>query len=291
MRQVGRKSWILLAALFSFCWLVWAASGSSGPPAGVAVNKDLTNTLEYRRWWWSFSQRASPRGFVPERAKLQALEQIEEHKKVREGATRQLRKSDSRGVQGDKWVSIGPMPLLGALPVSGRIGDVAVNPGNSNHWLIGAAQGGVWETRNAGATWTPKTDDQASLAMGAIAFAPSNTNIIYAGTGEGVGSADAYAGLGLLKSTNGGSSWQLLATSNFAKASFSDIKVNPTNSNILLATFQEGRFATGGGAVDCRARRRADRPQATQGGRWTAGKAGASDDLWGAGHHGPRQLR
>ena len=88
--------------------------------------------------------------------------------------------------------------------MSGRIAAVAVDPSDVTHWLIGAAQGGVWETRSTGTTWTPKTDSQASLAMGAIAFAPSDPNIIYAGTGEANFSGDSYAGEGLLKSADGG---------------------------------------------------------------------------------------
>lgn len=246
MLRLTRKPFVVLASLLLYGWVSWAALGSPMPPVGLAQNRNLTNTIEYQRWWWAFSQRASPRGFIPEGAKLQALEQIKQHEKARQTATPQLRGSDApKEVQGDQWVSIGPAPLIiqqstPALPASGRIGNVAVNPGNSNHWLIGAAQGGVWETRDAGASWTPKTDDQACLAMGAIAFAPSDTNIIYAGTGEGVGSADAYAGVGLLKSTNAGSSWQLLATSYFSEASFSTIKVNPANPNILLAATVRG---------------------------------------------------
>ncbi len=255
MLELSRKLLVIPASLLLYCWLAWAASGSPLLPVGVAQNRTLTNTMEYQRWWWAFSQRASPRGFIPEGAKLQALEQIKQHDKERQTATSQIRESDVLGeVQGDQWVGIGPAPVIiqqstPTLPASGRVADVAVNPGNSNHWLIGAAQGGVWETRDAGATWTPKTDDQASLAMGAIAFAPSDTNIIYAGTGEGVSSTDAYAGLGLLKSTNAGSSWQLLATSYFAKASFSDIKVNPTNSNILLAATVRGLAGVSGGLL------------------------------------------
>jgi hypothetical protein len=253
--RLRRESLMVLASLLLYGWLAWSAAGSPMPPVGLAQNRNLTNTIEYQRWWWAFSQRASPRGFIPDGAKLQALEQIKQHEKARQTGTGQLRDSASPGeVQGDRWVSIGPAPLIiqqstPVLPASGRVADVSVNPGNSNHWLIGAAQGGVWETRDAGASWTPKTDDQASLAMGAIAFAPSDTNIIYAGTGEGVNSTDAYAGLGLLKSTNAGSSWQLLATSYFAKASFRVIKVNPANPNILLAATVRGLAGVSGGLL------------------------------------------
>lgn len=154
-------------------------------------------------------------------------------------------------IQGDQWNSIGPTPILGGQtfppsPVTGRVADVAVDPSNPDHWLIGAAQGGVWETSEAGATWIPRTDNEASLAMGAIAFAPSNPNIIYAGTGEAVFSADAYGGGGLLKSTDGGATWVLIS-SVFTRETFSDIKVDPADPNILLSAIADGgcfgRFA------------------------------------------------
>ena len=92
--------------------------------------------------------------------------------------------------------------------------------------------GGVWETHNSGVNWTPKSDDQASLAIGAVAFAPSNPSIIYAGTGEPNGGGDVYGGDGLLKSTDGGASWQLLAANLFAGGSFSSIIVDPANRKL-----------------------------------------------------------
>src|SRR5206468_11064427 len=128
--------------------------------------------------------------------------------------------------RGERWVNIGPAPILGEnfcpisppclldarRPTSGRVAAIAVEPADPAHWLIGAALGGIWETRDGGATWIPKTDDQASLAMGAIAFAPSDQNVIYAGTGE-VASAQGYFGAGLLKSTRRGTTRHLLASS------------------------------------------------------------------------------
>jgi photosystem II stability/assembly factor-like uncharacterized protein len=149
------------------------------------------------------------------------------------------------------WYNIGPQPINwfdGKQNLieqdCGRVPVVAVDPGSSNHWLIGAAQGGVWETFDAGNNWIPRTDDQASLAMGAIAFAPDNPSRVYAGTGEANFRGDAYAGAGLLVSDDGGSSWRMVNT-NFAKTSFSRIVVNPADSKNLSVATARGTAGVG----------------------------------------------
>ena len=117
---------------------------------------------------------------------------------------------------------------------------LAVDPWAAGHWLLGAAQGGIWETIDGGLNWLPRSDEQASLAMGAIQFAPNNPKIVYAGTGEGNFSRDSYAGMGLLKSINGGTSWFLVAGTPFAETAFSEIKVHSTNPNILVVATARG---------------------------------------------------
>jgi hypothetical protein len=151
--------------------------------------------------------------------------------------------------QGARWTSIGPtgtsLPQNSSTAVpwtSGRVQAVAVDPGNASHWLIGAAAGGVWETVDAGATWAPKTDNQASLAMGRIAFAPSSPNVTYAGTGEfgGLIGNVCYYGAGLLKSTDGSTTWTLLAPATFAGTTFTSLRVHVTNPDIVLAATAPG---------------------------------------------------
>jgi hypothetical protein len=76
----------------------------------------------------------------------------------------------------ERWTNIGPAPILQGQtdppsPTTGRVADIAVDPGDFDHWLIGAAQGGIWETRDAGTTWTARTDDQV--------FDPRNANILW----------------------------------------------------------------------------------------------------------------
>jgi hypothetical protein len=81
--------------------------------------------------------------------------------------------------------------------------------------LLGGAHGGLWKSTNAGSlssnpaavTWQALIDDQATLAVGAIALQPGNSNVILVGTGETDNSADSYYGMGILRFANGGSTW------------------------------------------------------------------------------------
>jgi photosystem II stability/assembly factor-like uncharacterized protein len=75
-------------------------------------------------------------------------------------------------------------------------------------FYFGAAGGGVWKTGNAGATWQSKSDGLGAAAIGAIAIAPSNPNVIYAGSGHPEPRYDIAAGNGMYKSIDAGEHWQ-----------------------------------------------------------------------------------
>ena len=116
--------------------------------------------------------------------------------------------------------------------VAGRATAVVVDPADSsgNTVFVGGAQAGIWKSTNAAAssadtvTWSPISDDQATLSIGAIAIQPGNKNpantVILAATGEANNSADSYFGLGILRSANGGSSWSLVSSANNGALSF-----------------------------------------------------------------------
>ncbi|HEX6367565.1 MAG TPA: hypothetical protein VF006_01455 [Longimicrobium sp.] len=155
-----------------------------------------------------------------------------------------------------RWTPLGPYAIPHGQtygsgpgsrpPVAGRISSVAVDPGNANHLLIGAAAGGVWQSKDAGATWIPRTDAQGTLATGTLAFTPGNPNIVYAGTGEG----DFYSalGVGLLRSMDNGTTWGVHCTAPFVGQGFYDLLVDPLNPNHLLAgtTAQLAESGNGG---------------------------------------------
>ena len=162
-----------------------------------------------------------------------------------------------------RWRPLGPFVIPhgqtygwgpGSRPsVAGRISSIAIDPSDSTHILAGAGGGGVWETRDAGATWEPRTDRKASLAIGAIAFAPSNPSVAYAGTGEG----DFFSrlGAGLLRTTDGGRTWNMRVRGPFVGCGFFDLAVDPLNADHVLAATEVGLYESTNGGSTFRRRR------------------------------------
>jgi photosystem II stability/assembly factor-like uncharacterized protein len=102
-----------------------------------------------------------------------------------------------------KWQFLGPNNI------SGRVTDVAVvAPKGKNYTIyVAAASGGVWKTDNEGTTWTPIFEHEVTAAVGDIAIAPSNSQILWVGTGEHNIFRSSQAGIGVYKSTDGGKTW------------------------------------------------------------------------------------
>jgi len=129
---------------------------------------------------------------------------------------------------GATWQSLGPTAVLTANfgVVTGRVSSIALDPSDStgNHAYIGTTGGGVWVTSNAAASnpspisFTPLTDfvsalesaDDASISIGAVAVQPGGTGVILAGTGDPNDVLDSYYGMGILRSTDGGTTWTLI---------------------------------------------------------------------------------
>ena len=231
------------------------AQNEAPPPIPPGLNHPgLTVRKQFQRWWYQYRPRSFGLGDIPADAKTQATQTAQVNSFVADFGAARAAKSAS-AVGGTRWKSLGPAPLNGGQigatggtrPMSGRVTSIAVDPANNNRWLIGAAQGGIWETRDAGVSWVAKSDNQASIAIGAIAFAPGNAKYVYVGTGESVNSTDAYAGAGMLKSIDGGLNWTLIGAPFFAKKTFSAIHVDPENHNIIVAATGDGiagmRFA------------------------------------------------
>jgi len=105
--------------------------------------------------------------------------------------------------KGMRWRMIGPFR-------GGRTVGATGVPGQPNVFYIGVNNGGVWKTTDYGHTWSPIFDDQPTGSVGALAVAPSNPQVIYVGSGEGLQRPDLSTGDGMFKSTDGGKTWRHL---------------------------------------------------------------------------------
>jgi hypothetical protein len=145
----------------------------------------------------------------------------------------------AEAIAGNVWTSIGPNN--GA----GRAIAVALHPGLPGTAIIGAAGGGAWKTTTGGVNWTPLTETIPNLSVGAIAYAPSDSNLVYLGTGEGGYAGDFIPGIGLLSSNDGGTTWNL-PTSVLASM-FYRIVVHPANANEIIVGTNRGALRSTAG--------------------------------------------
>src|SRR3954470_2797480 len=132
---------------------------------------------------------------------------------------------DSSTVAGFKWRTVGPANFMG------RLSDVVGIPSPSKTMFVAAAGGGIWKTTNNGVTWRPVFDDKSVVAMGMLAIAPSDTNIVWAGTGEPNIRNTIEPGAGVFKSTDGGLTWKLMGLEKTQHVG--RIAVHPTNPNVV----------------------------------------------------------
>jgi len=127
--------------------------------------------------------------------------------------------------------------------VPGRTRGLIVDPDDatSKTWFAGSASGGIWKTTDAGTSWQWLTPNVPNLATTTLAMAPSNHQIIYAGTGEGFGLVDGITGSGIFLSTDRGNTWNLLSSTS-AFSSVNRILVNPADATNVLAATNTGIY-------------------------------------------------
>ena len=125
---------------------------------------------------------------------------------------------------GLKWRLIGPFRGGRAVAVSGVTGDPTT-------FYFGGVGGGIWKSIDAGWTWKPIFDSQPVASIGALVVAPSDPNVIYAGTGESDIREDLTSGNGMYKSTDAGATWGHIGLDDTRQ--ISRIMVHPHDANIV----------------------------------------------------------
>ena len=121
-----------------------------------------------------------------------------------------------------------PLKNIGPSVTSGRVVDLAVNEDNPTEYYVAYASGGLWYTNNNGNSFTPIMDDTETQNLGDIAV-HWQSGTIWVGTGENNSSRSSYAGIGILKSTDKGKTWQHMGLPD--SHHIGRIIVNPDNAN------------------------------------------------------------
>ena len=121
---------------------------------------------------------------------------------------------------------------IGPALMSGRISHIAVHPENKQTWYIGVASGGVWKTTNAGISWTPVFQNEASYSIGAVVIDPKTPTTIWVGTGEANNQRSVGYGDGLYRSDDAGRSWRNVGLK--TSQQIGRIVIDPRDSNVVL---------------------------------------------------------
>ncbi|MFN8177259.1 MAG: FlgD immunoglobulin-like domain containing protein [bacterium] len=238
------------AAVFFVRPAQFRAGSSAGLPAGVrpaAESPEVEGQGEDHAWemfeWW-YGQRAYPNDLIPQQGFWNAW-QTRSHMTVDEGTLRSA-----------TWTSIGPDN------VGGRMLAVAVDPSNSSRVWAGAASGGLWLSTTGGvgaAAWNRVETGFPSVAVSGIAIDPTNPQKMVIGTGEigryqngqvGTPGARSSYGLGILRSTDGGTTWLAtgLTWTFDQRRAVQAVRMDPTAPANVWAATTEGVFrSTDGG--------------------------------------------
>jgi photosystem II stability/assembly factor-like uncharacterized protein len=132
---------------------------------------------------------------------------------------------DEKLFKGMQWRQIGPFRGGRALTIEGV-------PGEPDTYYFGAVAGGVWNTTDGGANWKPLFDKEPISSIGAIAIAPSDHNVIYAGTGEAAIRGNTTYGTGVFKSIDAGKTWQNMGLKDSRQ--IGALIVDPRNADVVL---------------------------------------------------------
>lgn len=229
-----------------YTWYEDHSNDGSGKESGLNNNCGMEedgNFELFKRWEWHALQRSYPSGQLPP-ANITVKNFSDYITDVSH------RKS---AVNNSNWSYAGNTSVPGNGGDDGRINHVRFLPDNSNTLFACAPTGGLWKSTDGGSTWQTNTDQLLDIAVSDVAINPENTNIMYLATGDGDGLDET--GYGVLKSTDGGNTWNStglnysLQTGGENQYTFNDFLINPDNPDSLFAATSFGLFYSQNGGT------------------------------------------
>jgi len=209
--------------------------GQSDESKKTGRRADEVDYLKAYRYF--ISQRAFPNDSVNWSALAPARDHVSKMRPTVIGGRSQ---SGSRPSLANIWQFLGPSILAppylqyyGPGAVTGRVNAVAYDPSNSNTLYAGGAQGGIWKSIDAGATWSWLSSSWPMLGVNCIVVDPRDSATIYVGLGDYHGEIGGC--YGIMKTTDGGSTWAEISSQTTGKVGVARILLDPTNDQILIA--------------------------------------------------------
>ncbi|MGE0885897.1 MAG: BACON domain-containing carbohydrate-binding protein [Blastocatellales bacterium] len=188
---------------------------------------------------------------IPIEKYFEAQERMRSMQQFSTSLNRYLTGAESNALRANPESAIGAAAgwtELGPGNIGGRTRAILINPQDPNVMYAAGVSGGVWKSTDAGQSWMPISDLVGNLTVSSMAMEPGNPNVIYVGTGEGVyGLEDGalfatdFRGAGILKTTDGGLTWNILdgtKTSDFYYVN--DIAVSTGDKNRIYAATKSG---------------------------------------------------
>jgi photosystem II stability/assembly factor-like uncharacterized protein len=221
------------------------APAASREPSDPARKRAAEEENLYRRWEWFTEPRVYPTGRWDNAKVLTELQRVA----AADNALAAKAPAPADIFKLWKWSPLGPSDAVGGTNL-GRVNAIAFDPRNPKTIYIGAADGGIWKSKDAGSSWTALTDSLPTLSIGDIAIDPLSPNTIYIATGDAFGYGNPFWGgtysIGVWKSTNGGLIWSPtgLTMQVGQTRTIRRLAIHPTNPKILMAATSAGLFRT-----------------------------------------------
>jgi hypothetical protein len=195
----------------------------------------------YQRWLWYWQQHTDENGYLVSPAKTFQEWQRYEQQAAKSQAKTTADLSD--------WKFQGPLNTFSGYGGIGRVNAVEFHPTNPNTYWVGSAGGGLWKTVNNGNSWVALTDKLPSLSVSDIDVNPKNPNVLYLCTGDR--DARDHFSIGVLKSTNGGTTWNTTGiTWNESQMRLANcLLVNPVDTNSLTLATSDGIYRSFNGGT------------------------------------------
>ena len=212
------------------------------------IEKKVPNWKLYKRWEYYWEQRVNQT--TGEFPNTNSVFEYEKYKNTHQSLNKENTFNES-------WVNLGTNSSAGGYAGIGRINCIAFHPTDANTFWVGSPSGGIWKTTDGGSSWTNLNDNQAVLGVSAIAVDYTNPDILYIATGDrdggsmsslGGGQATDNASIGVLKSTDGGATWNTTGLTYTAsdKKRITSLLIHPSNNSILFAAMWDGNSSNSG---------------------------------------------